>query len=104
MHGIFTPYAWYFYPLPIVYRSPNRGIFYLPLHGILIPLPMVYRTPYPWYVDPYTWYFDPSTHGIANPLPMVCRPPINDILTPLYKKCLPLSLVYLPPTHSISTH
>jgi hypothetical protein len=58
-HGVtlymvyWTPYPWYFDPLPMVYQ-PH-----------------------------YPWNFDPTTHGISNPLSMVYRTPFHSIMDPL---------------------
>jgi hypothetical protein len=104
-----SPYAWYFDPLPMVYRTP--------INGISNSTSIVYWTSYPRYLNPYPWYFGPSIHGILTPLPMVFRSPTHEMLTPLSMVLLslypwilnpypwyvdPISVVFWPPTHGIS--
>ena len=89
------------------------------------PLSMVYWAPYPWHVElpnhsisnPLLMVLWSATRGISNPLSMVywipyswhIEPPIKSIVTPRLWciKCLwhfdPLSMLFWPPTHGIST-
>ena len=87
IHGIVTPYPWYFEHLPMVYHSTYPWYIEPSTHDILIP--------YPWYIEPSTngilsplpW-IHPQIHGIWH-LPMVYRTPTNGIL-------IPLSMVFCP--------
>ena len=78
IHGIYTPYSWYFYPVLMVFLPPYPWHIITPFHGIFPPWPrvfcplsMVYWLPYPWYIafwPPYPWYTNFPTYGISKPL------------------------------------
>ena len=73
IHGILTPYTWYFEPLTHCISIPYPWYFDSTSHGILHPYPW-YINPYPWYFDSYTWYIEPPTHSILTPYPWYLTP------------------------------
>jgi hypothetical protein len=54
-----TPYPWYFDPLPMVYQPHYPWYFDPTTHGISNPLSMLYWPPYPWYIEPPSMVFWP---------------------------------------------
>ena len=76
IHGIVTPYPWYF-------DTPTHGIS-IPISMVFVPLSMEYLTLY----QPMVFW--PPNHGISNPLPMFFCPPY-----PWYIH--PQSMVIWPP-------
>ena len=109
IHGIVTPYPWYFEHLPMVYHSTYPWYIEPSTHGILIP--------YPWYIEPstngrliplsmvfwhllmvyrspYQWYFDPPIYGILPVLSLIYWPPYQWYVGPLSIVFWPLPMEY----------
>ena len=83
LYDILTPYAWYFYPLPIIYWTLYQWIIEPPVHGILNPLPLVFDPVTHGILTPYTCYIEPSTHGILTSQSMVYWIPKSWYIEPL---------------------
>jgi hypothetical protein len=78
---LWSPYPWYYDPLPMV--------FWHPIHDNLNPLSMIFWTPYSSYVDPLLMAYEPLIDDILNPLPMIFWP---------------LPMVFYLSFHGISLH